>query len=223
MHHPCAEEGKEDEDEGVDDAEDEEEEEGEGEAKKTRKEKRKEWDLLNDSKVRECVCLCVCGCAHVFVCVCVCEGVLGGGRPHGLELKATRSTCRLRRLCPTLLTLLPFHAQTAPRPAASRPPIPRPPPTSPISPTHLPPLHNPHLPPTPPSPQAIWLRSPKDVSEEEYSKFYKAVSKDYGEALGHVHFKAEGDVEFKWVWEGGRCVNMYYYVLSVMYNVLFRD
>lgn len=45
--------------------------------------------------------------------------------------------------------------------------------------------------------KAIWLRSPKDVSEDEYSKFYKAVSKDYGEALGHVHFKAEGDVEFK--------------------------
>eukprot|EP00197_Chlamydomonas_leiostraca_P012972 CAMPEP_0202865410 /NCGR_PEP_ID=MMETSP1391-20130828/5942_1 /ASSEMBLY_ACC=CAM_ASM_000867 /TAXON_ID=1034604 /ORGANISM="Chlamydomonas leiostraca, Strain SAG 11-49" /LENGTH=829 /DNA_ID=CAMNT_0049545253 /DNA_START=106 /DNA_END=2595 /DNA_ORIENTATION=+ len=45
--------------------------------------------------------------------------------------------------------------------------------------------------------KAIWLRAPKDVSEEEYKKFYKAVSKDYGESLGHVHFKAEGDVEFK--------------------------
>ena len=35
------------------------------------------------------------------------------------------------------------------------------------------------------------------MTEEEYQKFYKAVSKDYGEPLGWVHFRAEGDVEFK--------------------------
>jgi HSP90 family molecular chaperone len=113
--------------------------------------------------------------------------------------------------------------------------------------------------------KAIWLRSPSDVTKEEYQKFYKAVSKvgcsvccvmaaqsplmgssmpttqlhegedetrsvligatlsgrvqrppvwltrtswnavlsasavlqDFGEALAHTHFKAEGDVEFK--------------------------
>lgn len=45
--------------------------------------------------------------------------------------------------------------------------------------------------------KAIWLRSPNDVSEEEYQKFYKSLSKDYDDALGWVHFKAEGDVEFK--------------------------
>ncbi|KAJ9506233.1 hypothetical protein QJQ45_014382 [Haematococcus lacustris] len=48
--------------------------------------------------------------------------------------------------------------------------------------------------------KAIWLRSPKDVSKEDYHKFYKAVSKDVGgDPLGWVHFKAEGDVEFKTV------------------------
>nr|QBB20008.1 heat shock protein hsp90B [Ettlia sp. YC001] len=45
--------------------------------------------------------------------------------------------------------------------------------------------------------KAIWLRKPKDISDEEYNKFYKAVSKDYDDALTNIHFKAEGDVEFK--------------------------
>ncbi|MEW5297802.1 MAG: hypothetical protein WDW36_000986 [Sanguina aurantia] len=45
--------------------------------------------------------------------------------------------------------------------------------------------------------KAIWLRKPSEVTEEEYTKFYKAVSKDYAEPLTHVHFRAEGDVEFR--------------------------
>lgn len=45
--------------------------------------------------------------------------------------------------------------------------------------------------------KAIWLRKPKDVSKEEHQKFYKAISKDYGDALTWTHFKAEGDVEFR--------------------------
>lgn len=45
--------------------------------------------------------------------------------------------------------------------------------------------------------KALWLRKPNDISDEEYQKFYKAVSKDYGDALTWAHFKAEGDVEFK--------------------------
>eukprot|EP00877_Chromochloris_zofingiensis_P005364 jgi/Chrzof1/14829/Cz09g17250.t1 len=45
--------------------------------------------------------------------------------------------------------------------------------------------------------KAIWLRKAGDVSDEEYQKFYKAISKDYSDALGWVHFKAEGDVEFR--------------------------
>lgn len=46
--------------------------------------------------------------------------------------------------------------------------------------------------------QALWLRPPGNVSEEEYAKFYKALSKrDWEAPLAHTHFKAEGDVEFK--------------------------
>ncbi|GFR49495.1 hypothetical protein Agub_g11413 [Astrephomene gubernaculifera] len=45
--------------------------------------------------------------------------------------------------------------------------------------------------------KAIWLRKPSEVTEEEYQKFYKAVSKDYAEALSYSHFRAEGDVEFR--------------------------
>ena len=45
--------------------------------------------------------------------------------------------------------------------------------------------------------KALWLRPAGDVEEEEYTKFYKAVSKDYEAPLTYTHFKAEGDVEFK--------------------------
>ncbi|KAL4859660.1 Endoplasmin [Chlorella vulgaris] len=46
--------------------------------------------------------------------------------------------------------------------------------------------------------QALWLRPPGDVSDEEYAKFYKALSKnEWDTPLAHSHFKAEGDVEFK--------------------------
>ncbi|CAN6481323.1 unnamed protein product [Victoria cruziana] len=47
--------------------------------------------------------------------------------------------------------------------------------------------------------KAIWLRSPKEVSEEEYTKFYHSIAKDFSEEkpLAWSHFTAEGDVEFK--------------------------
>eukprot|EP00163_Fabomonas_tropica_P018317 TRINITY_DN32601_c0_g1_i1.p1 TRINITY_DN32601_c0_g1~~TRINITY_DN32601_c0_g1_i1.p1 ORF type:complete len:800 (+),score=354.80 TRINITY_DN32601_c0_g1_i1:191-2590(+) len=43
----------------------------------------------------------------------------------------------------------------------------------------------------------VWTRSPKDVSEDEYTKFYKALTKDYQDPMTHIHFSAEGQVEFK--------------------------
>lgn len=60
----------------------------------------------------------------------------------------------------------------------------------------------------------IWLRNPKDVTDEEYTEFYKAFSKvsltscppcvsimfmlqDYNEPLTKIHFTAEGEVTFK--------------------------
>ncbi|KAL4424759.1 hypothetical protein ABPG77_000799, partial [Micractinium sp. CCAP 211/92] len=39
--------------------------------------------------------------------------------------------------------------------------------------------------------QALWLRPPGNVSDEEYAKFYKALSKrDWEAPLAHTHFKA---------------------------------
>ncbi|KAI4389980.1 hypothetical protein MLD38_002139 [Melastoma candidum] len=47
--------------------------------------------------------------------------------------------------------------------------------------------------------KAIWLRSPKDVTDEEYTKFYHSLAKDFGDdkPMAWSHFTAEGDVEFK--------------------------
>ncbi|KAL4309663.1 hypothetical protein GQ457_01G009100 [Hibiscus cannabinus] len=47
--------------------------------------------------------------------------------------------------------------------------------------------------------KAIWLRSPKDVTEEEYIKFYHSLAKDFNDEkpMTWSHFTAEGDVEFK--------------------------
>ncbi|EPS69355.1 hypothetical protein M569_05408 [Genlisea aurea] len=47
--------------------------------------------------------------------------------------------------------------------------------------------------------KAIWLRNPKEVSDEEYAKFYHSLAKDLSEdnPLAWSHFTAEGDVEFK--------------------------
>lgn len=47
---------------------------------------------------------------------------------------------------------------------------------------------------------AIWAREPKEVTDDEYQNFFKAISKgaDGGsESLSWIHFKAEGEVEFK--------------------------
>lgn len=43
----------------------------------------------------------------------------------------------------------------------------------------------------------IWMRKPSEVIEEEYNEFYKSITKDWDEPLGHVHFTAEGEVSFK--------------------------
>lgn len=44
--------------------------------------------------------------------------------------------------------------------------------------------------------KAIWLRSSKDVSEQEYKDFYHHVSHDWKDPLHTVHYKAEGTQEF---------------------------
>ncbi|TKY57623.1 Endoplasmin-like protein [Spatholobus suberectus] len=47
--------------------------------------------------------------------------------------------------------------------------------------------------------KAIWLRNPKEVTDEEYTKFYHSLAKDFSDEkpLAWSHFTAEGDVEFK--------------------------
>ncbi|KAF8405393.1 hypothetical protein HHK36_010298 [Tetracentron sinense] len=47
--------------------------------------------------------------------------------------------------------------------------------------------------------KAIWLQSPKEVTDEEYTKFYHSLAKDLSDEkpLAWSHFTAEGDVEFK--------------------------
>merc|ERR1712056_45335 len=35
--------------------------------------------------------------------------------------------------------------------------------------------------------KAIWLRAKEDVTEEEYTEFYKSISKDYLDPLAYTH------------------------------------
>lgn len=43
----------------------------------------------------------------------------------------------------------------------------------------------------------IWTRKPADVTEDEYTEFYKSLTKDSSEPLTQTHFVAEGEVTFK--------------------------
>ncbi len=47
------------------------------------------------------------------------------------------------------------------------------------------------------SQKAIWLRSKDEISEEEYSSFYKHISHDFSDPLHTIHYSAEGAMEFK--------------------------
>lgn len=44
--------------------------------------------------------------------------------------------------------------------------------------------------------KAIWTRPKDQIEDDEYKKFYKAMSKDYDDPLNWIHFKTEGEVEF---------------------------
>lgn len=45
--------------------------------------------------------------------------------------------------------------------------------------------------------KAIWTRSKDDVADDEYKKFYKSIAKDTTDPNTWIHFKAEGEIEFK--------------------------
>jgi molecular chaperone HtpG len=45
--------------------------------------------------------------------------------------------------------------------------------------------------------KAIWLRSPKELSESDYAEFYKQIARDFQDPLSTIHYSAEGVIEFK--------------------------
>ena len=45
--------------------------------------------------------------------------------------------------------------------------------------------------------KALWLRPIEEIEDEEYKNFYKALTKDHEDPLDWIHFKTEGDVEFR--------------------------
>lgn len=45
--------------------------------------------------------------------------------------------------------------------------------------------------------KAIWIRTPKEIADEEYNDFYKHISNDYKEPLKRIHYSAEGAIEFR--------------------------
>lgn len=45
--------------------------------------------------------------------------------------------------------------------------------------------------------KAIWTRAPRDITDEEYTEFYKTLTKDETEPLDKIHFTAEGEITFR--------------------------
>eukprot|EP01042_Synura_sphagnicola_P004123 gene4123-5195_t len=43
----------------------------------------------------------------------------------------------------------------------------------------------------------LWLRSPKDCTEDDYAEFYKQTFRAFDKPLAHSHFSVEGNVDFK--------------------------
>ena len=45
--------------------------------------------------------------------------------------------------------------------------------------------------------RALWLRDPKDVTDDEHEEFYRQIAHDFGKPAKTVHFKAEGTLEYR--------------------------
>jgi Molecular chaperone, HSP90 family len=46
------------------------------------------------------------------------------------------------------------------------------------------------------SQKALWLRSPSEITTEEYKEFFQHLTHDFNEPLKTIHYKAEGTMEF---------------------------
>lgn len=46
------------------------------------------------------------------------------------------------------------------------------------------------------SQKALWLKSPSEITQEEYKEFYQHLTSDWNEPLRTIHYKAEGTMEF---------------------------
>lgn len=47
------------------------------------------------------------------------------------------------------------------------------------------------------SQKALWLKNPSEITAEEYTEFYKHLSHDWEAPQKHIHYKAEGTMEFQ--------------------------
>jgi len=45
--------------------------------------------------------------------------------------------------------------------------------------------------------KAIWVRAPGDCTDEEYSNFFKSLTKEFDDPLEKIHFTAEGEIQFR--------------------------
>lgn len=61
--------------------------------------------------------------------------------------------------------------------------------------------------------EALWHKKKDDIKDEELIEFYKFISNDYQEQLGHLHLNIEGNVNFKSL----------LFVPSIAPPTLFRD
>jgi heat shock protein beta len=43
----------------------------------------------------------------------------------------------------------------------------------------------------------LWLRPREEITEQDYFDFYKAISKDTENPMAHLHFNAEGEIDFR--------------------------
>ncbi len=60
--------------------------------------------------------------------------------------------------------------------------------------------------------KAIWLRSPSEVTEEEYDEFYRHVAHDWNKPFDRIHYRAEGSQEFtSLIFIPGSVPHDYYY------------